>query len=153
VAERLPGQSQQVALRALGDDGLSKLIKRYVDAWEQDDVDAILAMLAEDATFTMPPLPTWYRGHHAIALFLTRYALRDQWRLVPARANGQLAFGCYAWDAERESHTALSLDVLTLEGTRATEVTSFVTPYTRGPVRERFAADVFERFGLPDRLD
>ena len=31
--------------------------------------------------------------------------------------------------------------------------TSFVTPYTRGPARERFAADIFERFGLPDRLD
>jgi len=153
AAERLPAQSQQVALRALGDDGLGKLVKRYVDAWEQGDVDAILAMLVEDATFTMPPLPTWYRGHQAIALFLTRYALRDRWRLVPARANGQLAFACYAWDAETESHTALSLDVLTLEGTRATEVTSFVTPYTRGPARERFAADVFERFGLPDRLE
>ena len=153
AAERLPAQSQQVALRALGDDGLGKLVRRYVDAWEQADVDAILAMLVEDATFTMPPLPTWYRGHQAIALFLTRYALRDRWRLVPARANGQLAFACYAWDAETESHTALSLDVLTLEGTRATEVTSFVTPYTRGPARERFAADVFERFGLPDRFE
>jgi RNA polymerase sigma-70 factor, ECF subfamily len=153
AAERLPAQSQQVALRALGDDGLGKLVKRYVDAWEQGDVDAILATLVEDATFTMPPLTTWYRGHQAIALFLTRYALRDRWRLVPARANGQLAFACYAWDAETESHTALSLDVLTLEGTRATEVTSFVTPYTRGPARERFAADVFERFGLPDRLE
>jgi RNA polymerase sigma-70 factor, ECF subfamily len=153
AAERLPDQSQQVALRALRDDGLGKLVTRYTDAWEQGDIDAILAMLAEDATFTMPPLPTWYRGHDAIALFLTRFALRDRWRLVPARANGQLAFGCYAWDAETGSHTALSLDVLTLEGTQATEVTSFVTPYTRGPARQRFAADVFERFGLPDRLD
>ncbi len=153
AAERLPGQSQQVAVRALGDDGLRKLVNRYIDAWERGDVDAILAMLAEDATFTMPPLPTWYRGHDAIALFLTRYALRDRWRLVPARANGQLAFGCYAWDAETGSHTALSLDVLTLEGTRATEVTSFVTPHARGPARERFAADIFERFGLPHRLD
>jgi hypothetical protein len=43
--------------------------------------------------------------------------------------------------------------VLTLEGTGITEVTSFVTPYTRGPARERFAADVLERFGLPDRVD
>src|ERR671910_2376167 len=153
VAERLPDQSQQATLRSFGDDGLREVVERYVEAWEQGDVDAILAMLAEDATFAMPPLRTWYRGHDAIALFLTRFALRDQWRLVPARANGQLAFGCYAWDAEAGSHTALSLDVLTLEGTRASEVTSFVTPYTRGPPRERFAAQVFERFGLPDRLD
>jgi RNA polymerase sigma-70 factor, ECF subfamily len=153
AAERLPSQSQQVTLRELRDDGLRKLVRRYIDAWERADVDAILAMLAEDATFTMPPLPTWYRGHNAIALFLNRYALRDGWRLVATRANGQLAFGCYAWDAETGSHTALSLDVLTLEGTGITEVTSFVTPYTRGPARERFAADVLERFGLPDRVD
>ena len=152
AAERLPGQSQQVTLRQLGDDRLRKLVQRYIDAWERADVEAILAMLTEDATFTMPPLPTWYRGHDAIGLFLTRYALSDRWRLVATRANGQLAFGCYAWDAGAGGHTALSLDVLTVDGTRASEVTSFVTPYTRGPARERFAVDVLGRFGLPARV-
>jgi RNA polymerase sigma-70 factor, ECF subfamily len=153
VADKPPRQSQQATLRALGDDGIRNVVERYIDAWERGDVDAILAMLAEDATFTMPPLPTWYRGRDAIAAFLTRFALQDRWRLLPARANGQLAFGCYAWDAQQESYTALSLDVLTLDGTHATEVTSFVTPYTHGPARERFAANVLERFGLPDRLE
>ena len=153
VTETLPGQSQQATLRALGDDGLQRIVERYIDAWERGDVDAILAMLAEDATFAMPPLPTWYHGRDEIAIFLTRFALRDQWRLVPARANGQLAFGAYAWDAEQGSYTALSLDVLTLEGAQVTDITSFVTPATRGPARERFAADVFQRFGMPDRLD
>jgi RNA polymerase sigma-70 factor, ECF subfamily len=153
VSERLPGRSQQATLRALGDERLREIAGRYIDAWERADVDAILAMLAEDATFTMPPLPTWYRGRDAIAAFLTRFALQDRWRLLPARANGQLAFGCYAWDTEQRSYTALSLDVLTLDGARATEVTSFVTPYSRGPARERFATDVLGRFGLPDRLD
>ena len=89
----------------------------------------------------------------AIESFLTRFALQDRWRLLPARANGQLAFGCYAWDGEKKSYMGLSLDVLTLDGARATEVTSFVTPYTRGPARERFAADVLPRFGLPTSLD
>jgi RNA polymerase sigma-70 factor, ECF subfamily len=153
VADRLPRQSQQTTLRALGDDGIREVVERYIDAWERGDVDAILALLAEDATFNMPPLPTWYRGRHAIAAFLTRFALQDRWRLLPARANGQVAFGCYAWDAEQRTYTALSLDVLTLDGPRATEVTSFVTPSTRGPARERFAADVLRGFGLPDRLD
>ena len=153
VAHRLPDQTQQATLRALGDDRLRKLVERYIDAWERGDVDAILAMLAEDATFAMPPLPTWYRGHDSIAVFLERFALQDRWRLLPTRANGQLAFGCYAWDAEQESYTALSLDVLSLDGARISEVTSFVTPYTRGPARERFAADVFMRFGLPERVD
>lgn len=54
--------------------------------------------------------------------------------------------------AEQRGYTALSLDVLTLDGARATEVTSFVTAYTRGPARDRFAADVLRRLGLPDRL-
>jgi RNA polymerase sigma-70 factor, ECF subfamily len=153
VAARLPGESQQTTLRALGDEGIREVVQRYLDAWERGDVDAILTMLADEATFSMPPLPTWYHGRDAIASFLTRFALQDRWRLLPARANGQLAFGCYAWDEEQRSYTALSLDVLTLDGARATEVTSFVTPYTDAPTRARFAANVLERFGLPERID
>jgi len=153
VARTLPAQSQQANLRALGDDRLRGLVERYIDAWERGDVNAILAMLAEDATFGMPPLPTWYRGRDAIGGFLTRFALRDRWRLIPTRANGQLAFGAYAWEPEKRSYTPLSLDVLTLEGTQATDITSFVAPQTRGPDRERFAAEVFDRFGLPHQLE
>jgi RNA polymerase sigma-70 factor (ECF subfamily) len=153
VAGTLPSQSQQANLRQLGDDGLRRIVERYVDAWERGDVDAILALLAEDATFAMPPLPTWYRGRDVIAVFLTHFALRDRWRVVPTRANGQLAFGAYAWDPEEQCYTPLSLDVLTLEGMTATDVTSFATPHTSGPDRERFATDVFGRFDLPLRLD
>jgi RNA polymerase sigma-70 factor (ECF subfamily) len=152
VKDRLPSQSQQAALRALGDNGIREVVERYVDAWERGDVEAILRLLADDATFTMPPLPTWYRGREAISSFLTRYALQDEWRLVPTRANGQLAFGCYAWDGARESYAALSLDVLTLDGGHATEVTSFVTPYTQGPARDEFATEVLGRFGLPAEI-
>jgi RNA polymerase sigma-70 factor, ECF subfamily len=153
VAARLPDESQQATLRTLGDDGIREVVQRYVDAWERGDVDAILTMLADEANFSMPPLPTWYHGRDAIASFLTRFALQDRWRLLPARANGQLAFGCYAWDEEQRSYTALSLDVLTLDGARATEVTSFVAPYTDAPTRTRFAANVLERFGLPERIE
>jgi RNA polymerase sigma-70 factor, ECF subfamily len=152
LTQRLPALSQQANLRALGDEGLRTIVERYVDAWERGDVDAILALLADDARFTMPPLPTWYRGRDAIAAFLTRDALRDRWRLVPTRASGQLAFGAYAWEPEEGSYTPLTLDVLTLDGALAVEVTSFVAPTTHGPDRERFGADVFGAFGLPRRL-
>ncbi|MGH2763865.1 MAG: RNA polymerase subunit sigma-70 [Thermoleophilaceae bacterium] len=109
VAERLPDQTQQAALRALGDDGIREVIERYVDAWERGDLDAILAMLAEDATFTMPPLPAWYRGRRAIAAFLTRYALQESVATAPGprqRAAGirMLRLGCGA----AELHGALA---------------------------------------------
>ena len=153
VARTVPAESQQANLRALGDGGLREVVERYIDAWERGDVDAILALLADDATFTMPPLPTWYRGRAAIEVFLSRFALEDSWRLVATHANGQLAFGAYAWDPETESYTPLSLDVLTLHGPIATDVTSFVAPYTTGAGRKRYAFDVFGPFGLPPELD
>lgn len=153
VEERLPDQSQQATLQALGDEAIREIVERYIDAWERGDVEAILALLAEDARFAMPPLPTWYRGRDAIAVYLERSALTVRWRLLPARANGQLAFACYGWEEEKGAYTPLTLDVLTLAGTEVTEITAFVAPYTRGPVREQFAADVFGRFGLPDQFD
>ena len=52
---RCPAQSQQATLRTLGDDEIRALVERYVDAWDRGDVDAVVAMLAEDATFSMPP--------------------------------------------------------------------------------------------------
>jgi RNA polymerase sigma-70 factor (ECF subfamily) len=140
VDERLPEQSQQATLRALGDDGVRDVVERYMDALDRSDVDAIIAMLAEEATWSMPPHPTWYRGHEAIIGFLTEGPFRERWRHVPARANGQLAVGCYRWDAARRSYVPSVLDVLTLEGARIAEVTAFISP------------EVFRRFGLPDEL-
>jgi hypothetical protein len=81
VQERLPSQTQQQTLRLIGDDELSRLVGRYVDA-----VDA---MLAEDARMAMPPLPSWYGGRDQVAAFLRGYALADskRWRLLPTSAN------------------------------------------------------------------
>ena len=62
VDDRLPEQSQQATLRALGDDELSEIVERYVEAWEQNDFETVVEMLAEDATFAMPPLATWFGG-------------------------------------------------------------------------------------------
>src|SRR4051794_19772854 len=67
VEERVPEQSQQATLRSIGDDEVRELVDRWVDAWEKNDVDAFTAMLAEDATFAMPPLASWYQGREGIA--------------------------------------------------------------------------------------
>ena len=140
VEERLPEQSQQATLRSLGDERLRALVERYTRAMEQGDVDALVAMLIEDATWSMPPTPTWHRGHAAITAFLTEGPLRVRWRHLPTRSNGQPAIGCYLWDETTGTYVRSVLDVLTLQETRIAAVTAFTDP------------EVFARFGLPDEL-
>ncbi len=155
VDERLPDESQQATLRALGDDRIGELVGRYMAALEGGDVEALVAMLAEEAVWSMPPLPRWYRGEAAVAAFLAEYPLRERWRHVPARANGQVAVGCYLWDPERGCYPAAVLDVLTLRGARIAQVTAFLAPwlYERfGELPGHMTPDAFRRFGLPTEV-
>jgi RNA polymerase sigma-70 factor (TIGR02960 family) len=126
LAERTPAVSQQATLRTLPDDTIKNLADRYASAWEAADVDTIVAMLTDDATYSMPPLAAWYRGPEAIREFIVTGPLADRWRFVPARANGQLAFGTYMWDDQRAAYVWVSLDVLRLDGDRIAEVVSFL---------------------------
>jgi RNA polymerase sigma-70 factor (ECF subfamily) len=142
VEQRLPSQSQQATLRTLGDERMTQLVGAYVDAWEAGDIEAIVAMLTEDARITMPPIPTWYRGRDAIATFLAERPLGGdrRWRMLPVRANGQPAFGHYLWNRGTGRLQAHGITVLTLKGTQIEELTSFLTP------------EAFARFGLPAEL-
>jgi RNA polymerase sigma-70 factor (ECF subfamily) len=142
VDEQLPERNQQATLRALGDERLREIVNAYVGAWERADVDAIVAMLADDGVMTMPPLPTWYRGREAVATFLSGWPLGGTAprRMVPTRANGQLAFGHYMWDADNETFIAHGIHVLTLDGAEIAEMTAFLGP------------EPFKRFGLPDEI-
>ena len=117
-------------LGSLEDRELREIVDRYVDAFERNDVDSVVEMLAADGAFTMPPVPTWYRGREAVAAFLAGHVLasENRWRLVPARANGQLAFGNYRWDEERQRFLPRSLSVLTLGGEGIAEITTFLGP-------------------------
>jgi RNA polymerase sigma-70 factor (ECF subfamily) len=128
VDERLPDRSQQATLRALGDKKLTDLVGVYVDAWERGDVEAVAALLAEDALMAMPPLPTWYRGRDAVARFLARRVLaaENTWRLVPTRANGQVAFAQYIWDPENARFAPHGISLITLRGEQIMEITAFL---------------------------
>jgi RNA polymerase sigma-70 factor (ECF subfamily) len=143
VDERLPERSQHAVLGSLDDRELREIVDRYVNAFERNDVDAVVDMLAVDGTFTMPPVPTWYRGREAVAAFLSDHVLAGdkRWRLVPARANGQLAFGNYRWDEARSIFEPRSLSVLTLGREGIAEITTFLGP------------GLLPLFGLPDQID
>ena len=131
--------TQQAVLRDLGDAAVADIVTRWAGAWHAGDVDGIVAMLADDARYSMPPLPRWYRGRDEIRAFLLAGPLRSRWRFLPTTANGQLAFGTYLWDGTTGAYVPGGLDVLTLRDGRVAEITAFLT------------ADL-TRFGLPARI-
>lgn len=134
-----PETTQRRTLEALGDARRREPARRYMTAWETGDVDAIVAMLAEDAKYSMPPLTAWYEGRESIRGFLVDGPLRERWRFLPTWANGQLAFGTYMWDERRAGYAAAGLDVLVLRGPHVAEVVSFL-------------GTDFRAFGLPTKL-
>jgi RNA polymerase sigma-70 factor, ECF subfamily len=141
VDERLPEKSQQATMRSLGDERVREIVQNFVHAFEQGDIDAIVGLLAEDATFEMPPSPTWYRGRDAVAdSWLMPGGPPPRLRYMPTRANGQPALGTYVLEAERSRYVPIALDVLTLRGTQIADITAFRTP------------EIFSRFGLPAEL-
>jgi RNA polymerase sigma-70 factor (ECF subfamily) len=157
IDENLPEESQQATLRALGDQRLSGVVGGYIEAMESADVDGVVALLCEDASWSMPPQPAWFRGRDAIGAFLAENPFKHfRWRLVPARANGQPAVGCYSWSDERGAYVAHVLNVLTLRGAEISDVVSYLDVTRRGvddPGITSFpAARVFERFGLASEL-
>jgi RNA polymerase sigma-70 factor (ECF subfamily) len=141
VEKRLPEQSQQVTVRSLGNRRVRRLVERFSEAFEHGDVDAILSMLAEDATFAMPPYAGWCRGREAIAgSWLMPSAPAGGLRYVQSSANGQPALAAYRWNEQEDGYLPIALDVLTLRGEAITAVVAFRTP------------GLFEHFGLPAKL-
>jgi len=136
VDERVPTRTQQATLRALGDERVRSIVEGYIDAWERGDVMALVTMLAEDATLSMPPYRTWWRGGDVIAAF----ASKPVHRYIPLRANGQAANAAYRWNVRSDSYEAEALEVLTMEDTRVKAMTAFMMP------------EVFPLFGLPNEL-
>jgi RNA polymerase sigma-70 factor (ECF subfamily) len=142
IEERVPAQPQQATLRALGNSELRQIVNRFADAWERNDVDTVVAMLADDARMTMPPWPSWYSGRHAVATFLGSWPLsaRKRWRLLPTGANGQPAVAGYLWDEQRTAFRAETIIVLTFHAERIEGITAFRSP------------ELFSLFGLPEQL-
>jgi RNA polymerase sigma-70 factor (ECF subfamily) len=116
---------------------------RYADAFEEADVERLVALLTDDALLTMPPAPVEVNGSAAIARF---FEDRDWWgrfevRLLPTRANGQPAHVVYMRDPHAPVFRARDIVVLTVEGDRVAAITRL------GDM------GLLARFGLPRTID
>lgn len=120
-----------------------ELVRRFADAWMADDIDGVVALLTDEAWFTMPPSPLEYQGRAAIYDLLAEIANRRagrRYKLIPTRANSQPAFGCYRTDSQTPIAHAVGLLVLTLAGDGIVAITNFVD------------SSILGRFGLPRTL-
>jgi RNA polymerase sigma-70 factor (ECF subfamily) len=166
IEKRLPEQSQQETVRAVGDERIKQIVEQYADAWERNDVDTVVSMLAEDAAFTMPPMSRWFKGE-GIRPWLETSSMTGEWgwRALPVTANGQAALAFYSWDEEQQARVPFAINVLTFEGEKIKEVDAFIVRASMDPDPEVQArtpeqpadyeklAKAYARFGLPDRLD
>lgn len=113
---------------------LQALLGRFVSAWESRDIDAMVALLAEDARFTMPPLPAWFAGRRSVALFFAERVFRTPWRLARIGANGQPAFVCTMKPEGEHGFRPGGVVLLRVAGGLVTSIDSFIDP----AVGERF---------------
>jgi RNA polymerase sigma-70 factor (TIGR02960 family) len=139
LEERLPHTGRDRALLP-NSPGERELSQRFA----ADDINAVVALLTDDAWLTMPPVTLEYQGRAAIASFLGEVATwrgGQRYRLTPTRANTQPAFACYRTDAHAPIAHATGLVVLTLDGERIAAITQFLDPA------------ILSRFGLPPTLN
>jgi RNA polymerase sigma-70 factor (ECF subfamily) len=121
--------------------GEQKLLDRYMSAWESTDLDALVSLLKEDATYSMPPWRQWYQGREAIRNFFGNvWKAYGNFRLVPARANTQPAFALYSRSKQGGGWNAHSLQVLSIKTDGIVGLTMFMKP---------LALEIFPAFQLP----
>ncbi|MGH2867992.1 MAG: RNA polymerase subunit sigma-70 [Solirubrobacteraceae bacterium] len=143
IDSRAPVVSDARDRLSVGGGGVERaLIGRFADAFLDDDIDAVVALLTEDAVVSMPPEPEWHQGREAIGTFLRDRARHrfDDWRFVETGANGQPALAYYIRGADGV-FSRRGLFVVSVRGDRIESIT-------------RFHDDgLLSRFGVPERVD
>lgn len=140
VKARMPAAQAQQHPPLVGQQARDELLARFVRAWEQRDIAAMASLLAEDARFTMPPLPAWFDGRRFALMFFAERVFQTPWRLQPLHGNGQAGFACYLQQAGDERFRPGGVVLLRLRGGLIGSIDSFIDPA------------VCRRFGMPDVL-
>jgi RNA polymerase sigma-70 factor (ECF subfamily) len=117
-----------------------RMVQRFIDAHEQADAEALIAMLRQDIRLAIPNVGEW-NGLQDVS-----DALRDgmnalgQWRVLPIRANGQPGVAGYLRRPGETTFTPFAITVLRIENGKLTEIAAFEQP------------SMFPAFGLPASL-
>jgi RNA polymerase sigma-70 factor (ECF subfamily) len=126
------------------DEAKAQLLRRYVQAFEQYDVDALVSLLHGDVAFSMPPYSLWLQGPESVRQWLLGKGLGCKGsRLVAAgtASGGCPAFGQYRIDSANGGHAPWALAVLEIENGKISGWTSYLDTET-----------LFPLFDLPPRL-
>lgn len=125
----------------LSEPSLRDLLGKYMAAFENADIDALVSVLRDDVALEMPPNAEWFSGRPAVVRFLERRVLAGPGlaRLVPTMANSQPAVAVY-WRAGDGSYRPHALQVLTVTAAGISRVVSFNDPR------------LFSAFALADQL-
>jgi RNA polymerase sigma-70 factor (ECF subfamily) len=121
----------------------SELLSRYMEAFERYDMDALTALLHEDATLSMPPYALWLTGHEDVARWMLGpgHECRGS-RVIPIRANGTIGYGQYRPSGPNGEHEPWALAILETSNGKITGINSFLD-----------TASLFPLFGLPPSPD
>ncbi len=138
------GVGTEDATPAALDDSQRELLERYVEAFQNYDMEALTSLIREDASQSMPPFDMWLQGRDDILAWMVGPGIACKGsKVLPApQANGSVAFGQYKPSESGSGHDPWALMVLELDGDKIVELTFFLST-------ER----LFPLFGLPARLE
>ena len=137
LAKNYHSQEANHPLQLQPDEHTRKMLDRYVHAWQVADVDGLVALLKQDAVFSMPPSPTWYQGRNAIRQFVKETLFANEgvfsgkaagrWRLITIQANGQSAAAIYIRGGTKE-YRPFGIQVLKFGRSGIAQIISFMDP-------------------------
>lgn len=125
----------------------AELLKRFVDAFERHDLEALISLLHEDVTMSMPPYSWWMRGRDTVAQAIASSDSCRGARLVWTASNGTVAFGQYRPVGDGR-YEAFALQVMELADGRIAGVTTFLDAGRLFPLFDLPLRDSFPGSGL-----
>jgi RNA polymerase sigma-70 factor (ECF subfamily) len=138
--QRWPGGRLEWAPAAVPDPEQSKLLQRYIDAHEQADPQALIAVLHDDVRLSISAVGHWTGREQVADALRAGMTILGRWRLLPLTANRQPGVACYLRRTGDHTFHPFAICVLRIEHGNLTDIAAFEQP------------SLFPAFGLPPSL-